>query len=278
MANNIDYKKYLSELGKVETNQKEVIKKYLEEQCEKDAALKSLYRPEKLNDCYNFIMECARNLKSGNCACIEDSVVFKMARDFFIEVLPKTADEPPEVTSSSSDNLSTKTDSKDESEQKPEQGESSQPDKPEEAAETEFTADEDTGDDKAGEENPAEADNENIFDGDKGTEDALEAGAETSEELSNESDNENPVSMTSGAETELPADDNKAHPAEADNENPEEDPGAETASCLNQDEGGKNEVSDMADKAVSDICKAMNRHEEPVHYDSDGNGLLFDFD
>lgn len=273
----IDYKKYLSELGKVETNQKKLIKKYLEEQCEKDTALKSLYRPEKIDDCYDFIVECARNLKSGNHAVIEDGIVFKMARDYFIEVLPKVADEPPEVTSSSSDKLSTKTDSNDKTEQETEQGEFSQPDKPEEAAETELTTDEDTGEDKAGEENPVEADNENISDGDKGTEEALDSGAETSEELRNESENENPVSMTSGAETELPADDNKAHPAEADNENPEEDPGAETASCLNQDEGGENEVSDMADKAVSDICKAMNRHEEPVHYDSNGNGLLFDF-
>ena len=84
MANNIDYKKYLSELGKVEANQKKVIKKYLEEQCEKDAALKSLYRPDKLNDCYNFIMECARNLESGNCACIEDGVVCPAIKRHFL--------------------------------------------------------------------------------------------------------------------------------------------------------------------------------------------------
>ena len=152
----IDYKKYLSELGKVETNQKKLIKKYLEEQCEKDTALKSLYRPEKIDDCYDFIVECARNLKSGNHAVIEDGIVFKMARDYFIEVLPKVADEPPEVTSSSSDKLSTKTDSNDKTEQETEQGEFSQPDKPKEAAETELTADEDAGDDKAGEENLAE--------------------------------------------------------------------------------------------------------------------------
>lgn len=43
----IDYKKYLSEIGKFDTDQKSVIKKYLEEQCQNDDALKSVYSPEK---------------------------------------------------------------------------------------------------------------------------------------------------------------------------------------------------------------------------------------
>jgi len=91
----IDYKKYLSGLGEVATDHKAVIKKYLEEQAEKDPALKSLYRPEKLDGCYGFIKECARR-SGGNCVYLEDAVVFKMARDYFLEVLPEADAEPQE--------------------------------------------------------------------------------------------------------------------------------------------------------------------------------------
>ena len=93
----IDYDAYLAGLGDFETNQKNIIKKYLDEQAEKDEALKTLYRPEKINDCYDFIKECVKKKSSGCSACVEDAVVFKMARDFFIEVLPKYADDAPEI-------------------------------------------------------------------------------------------------------------------------------------------------------------------------------------
>lgn len=100
MSNNIDYDKYLAELGKVETDQKQIIKKYLEEQCEKDEALKALYRPEKLDGCYDFIYKAVSKMqRQGQIACLEHSVVFKMARDYFIEILPKVAEEPPKVSS-----------------------------------------------------------------------------------------------------------------------------------------------------------------------------------
>ena len=94
---NIDYDAYLKGLGDFETNQKNIIKKYLEEQCEKDPALKSFYKPEKLGVCYDFIKECARKKSTGNGACIEDVIVFKRARDFFLEILPKAEEEEPEV-------------------------------------------------------------------------------------------------------------------------------------------------------------------------------------
>lgn len=95
---NIDYDKYLAGLGDFETNQQERIKKYLEEQCEKDEALRALYRPEKIKDCYDFIMNVARKRATGNTACIEEGIVYKMARDFYLEVLPTVAETPPEVS------------------------------------------------------------------------------------------------------------------------------------------------------------------------------------
>lgn len=100
---NIDYSKYLEGLGQVQTSQLERIKKYCEEQCEKDEALKALYRPEKIGDCYNFIVKAVEKMqRQGNCAFVEDGIVFKMARDFFLEILPAVADEPPEVSSATS--------------------------------------------------------------------------------------------------------------------------------------------------------------------------------
>lgn len=85
----IDYKKYLEGLGVVETNQEKVIQEYLEKQCETDEALRSVYRPEKIKDCYVFIRTAVEKMqRDGNCACIEHPVVFKMARDYFIEILP----------------------------------------------------------------------------------------------------------------------------------------------------------------------------------------------
>ena len=95
---NINYKEYLSQLGKIETDAKARIKQYLEEQIKQDSALENLYRPEKIDDCYNFIKNVVKEMPhSGNSAAVEDAIVFKMARDYFIEILPKEADEPPKV-------------------------------------------------------------------------------------------------------------------------------------------------------------------------------------
>ena len=92
-----DYKAYLQSIQVGEVDPIKRIKNYLEELSERDEALKTLYRPEKINDCYNFIRECVKSIGNGNAYCIEDAVVFKMARDYFIDILPKEADEPPEV-------------------------------------------------------------------------------------------------------------------------------------------------------------------------------------
>ena len=98
MADKFDYKAYLSQFGKIETDSKNRIKAYLEEQIKTDAALKNLYRPEKIDDCYNFIKDAVK-AGWGSSAAIEDAIIFKMARDYYFDILPKTADEPPAVKS-----------------------------------------------------------------------------------------------------------------------------------------------------------------------------------
>ncbi|MBO7735107.1 MAG: hypothetical protein J6S67_21265 [Methanobrevibacter sp.] len=93
----INYKEYLATLGKIETESMDRIKNYLEEQCKEDEALKALYKPEKVKDCWKFIFECARKLSNSSNTCLEDSIVYKMARDYFIEVLPNLDEASTEV-------------------------------------------------------------------------------------------------------------------------------------------------------------------------------------
>lgn len=109
-GNKIDYKEYLKQFGSIETDAKNRIKAYLEEQIEKDAALKALYRPEKIDDCYDLIKNAVKATGCGSSATIEDAIVFKMARDYFLdyagaetateaeaeaETKPETAEENP---------------------------------------------------------------------------------------------------------------------------------------------------------------------------------------
>ena len=93
----IDYDAYIASLGKINVDNIGRIKDYLEKHCEQDEALKTLYRPEKIQDCWKFIFETCRKLAHGNSSYVDDAVVFKMARDYFIEILPKVAEEPPEI-------------------------------------------------------------------------------------------------------------------------------------------------------------------------------------
>ena len=97
MAEKIDYKEYLKQFGKIETDSKNRIKAYLEEQIKEDAALKELYRAEKIDDCYDFIKNAVKATGCGSSASVEDAIVFKMARDYFLDILPKESDEVPEV-------------------------------------------------------------------------------------------------------------------------------------------------------------------------------------
>ena len=85
MAGKIDYKEYLKQFGKIETDSKNRIKAYLEEQIKEDAALKALYDPEKIDDCYDFIKNAVKASGCGSSAAIEDAIVFKMARDYYLD-------------------------------------------------------------------------------------------------------------------------------------------------------------------------------------------------
>jgi hypothetical protein len=62
---------------------KDSIKKYCEELAKSDVDFATHYNPDKLSACCNYITNQARKLAKGNCACVEDSVVYKWARDFF---------------------------------------------------------------------------------------------------------------------------------------------------------------------------------------------------
>jgi len=201
MADKIDYKAYLSQFGKIETDAKNRIKEYLEEQTKEDAALRELYRPEKIDDCYNFIKDAVKATGCGSSATVDDAIVFKMARDFYLDILPKTADEPPEVKTEVMHHQADETegesvsDTNDEAETEPE------------AAETKE------------EEKAAEADNENevvrdeygfeVF-GEEPESVTEEKGAETATEAETEAETE-PEAVTEIIEEETTA--------EADNEN-----------------------------------------------------------
>lgn len=71
--------------------QEEIIKRYLDEQSTKDEALRALYVPSKIKDCFKYITEQARKQAVNRCAFVDDAVVYKWARDYYLEELPKTA-------------------------------------------------------------------------------------------------------------------------------------------------------------------------------------------
>lgn len=75
-------------------NHEQVIKNYLETQIVGDAALREKYDPKKLSACYKYIVSQARKQADNGCAMIEDAVVYKWARDFYLEE-PQT-EEPEE--------------------------------------------------------------------------------------------------------------------------------------------------------------------------------------
>lgn len=72
--------------------QEQAVKDYLDKQVNDDAALRALYVPAKIKDCFKYITEEARKKAVNGCAMIEDSLVFKWARDYYLEILPKEAD------------------------------------------------------------------------------------------------------------------------------------------------------------------------------------------
>ena len=226
MAEKIDYKEYLKQFGKIETDSKNRIKAYLEEQIKEDAALKALYDPEKIDDCYDFIKNAVKASGCGGSAAIEDAIVFKMARDYYLDYA----------------GAETATEAKAE-------------------AETELETEE--------EEKPA--DNENTAD----AESENEKPAEKEEVMLHQVDNggdESEDSENSEAETELETEEEK--PADNENETVTDEYGFEVFGEEKATEAG-------AETAASAETKAEPENEKPEpftpKYDSDGNGLLFDF-
>ena len=78
----------MAELNK----QEEIVKRYLDEQIKNDEALRALYVPAKIKDCFKYIKEQARKQAVNGSAFIDAPVVFKWARDYYLEDLPKKAD------------------------------------------------------------------------------------------------------------------------------------------------------------------------------------------
>lgn len=83
----------------------EIIKEYLETQAEKDAALKASYNPNVIEKCVEYIYKKAEETaRSSGFAIrgglrgvkIEDAVVYKWARDYFIEGIATKAEEKAE--------------------------------------------------------------------------------------------------------------------------------------------------------------------------------------
>lgn len=72
----------------------ERVKAYLEEQIKTDEALKTLYVPSKIKECYAYITAEARKVANSASYFADDAEVWKWARDFFIEELPKKAEKP----------------------------------------------------------------------------------------------------------------------------------------------------------------------------------------
>lgn len=83
---------------------KDSIKKYCEELAKSDVDFATHYNPDKISACCNYITNQARKLAKGNCACVEDSVVYKWARDFFYGDTEEQA-ESQNVTSDDEENL-----------------------------------------------------------------------------------------------------------------------------------------------------------------------------
>ncbi len=67
---------------------KEIVKKYLEQQCKQDTVLKERYNPEYLDKCWEYIVNCAKAEANGkNNVCIEDNQVYQWASHYYLEGL-----------------------------------------------------------------------------------------------------------------------------------------------------------------------------------------------
>lgn len=69
-----------------------LIKDYLDKESEQDAALKAVYQSDKIGACFTYIKNQAKKKAVNGCAMIEDTQVYKWARDYFYDVLPNEKD------------------------------------------------------------------------------------------------------------------------------------------------------------------------------------------
>ena len=242
MAGKIDYKEYLKSLGTIETDAKKRIQAYLEEQIKEDAALRELYRAEKIDDCYDFIKNAVRAMPgAGSSATVEDAIVFKMARDYYLDILPKQTDESGAVNDAGAETA--------------------------EEAETEAETEQTT-------EETESADNENSGTPCEEAEPENEKPAEKEEVMLHQADDEGEESgdsENSEAETEQ-AEEEKS----ADNENEvvTDEYGFEVFGEEKATEAGAETAASAETKAEPENKKPESFHPK---YDEDGNGLLFDF-
>lgn len=72
----------------------ERIKAYFEEAIKTDPALAEAYKPEKLEECWKYIISQAKKQAKNGCAMVEDSEVFKWARDFMYGDIPEEEKKP----------------------------------------------------------------------------------------------------------------------------------------------------------------------------------------
>lgn len=70
---------------------KEILEKYLIEQAEKDSAFAEKFDASKMNSCVSFVVSQARTYLKGHNGAVEDTIVFKWARDFFNDGKSETA-------------------------------------------------------------------------------------------------------------------------------------------------------------------------------------------
>lgn len=84
---------------------KDSIKKYCEELAKSDVDFATHYNQDKISACCNYITNQARKLAKNNCACVEDSVVYKWARDFFYGDTEESAVSQDETSDDEEENL-----------------------------------------------------------------------------------------------------------------------------------------------------------------------------
>lgn len=74
------------------TPAEERVKAYLEEQIKTDTALAAVYNPGKIRQCFTYITDQARKVANGNLYFADDAEVWKWARDYYLEEVPKEAE------------------------------------------------------------------------------------------------------------------------------------------------------------------------------------------